>query len=72
MLLGDDERVAGAHGVDIQEGQEAVVFVDDVRGDFVTGDAAEQAVVGHACLGVKRDGAAAARPAAPGGWPQYR
>ena len=32
---------------------------DDVRGDLVTGDSAEQAVVGHACLGVEDDGAAA-------------
>ncbi|KAG1245797.1 hypothetical protein G6F65_021032 [Rhizopus arrhizus] len=51
MLLRDDEGVARAHRLDVQEGQQALVFVDDVRGDLVPRDAAEQTVVGHACLG---------------------
>ena len=50
VLLGNDERVAGPHRLDVQERQQAVILVQDVGGNLAAGDAAEQAIVGHAGL----------------------
>jgi len=72
VLLRDDEDVARAHRLDVQEGQQALVFVDDVRRDLVPRDAAEQAVVGHACLGVDGWLGGTAGAEGSGRPPQYR
>ncbi|MCY1306181.1 hypothetical protein D9M70_560280 [compost metagenome] len=72
VLLGDDQRMPWAHGLDVEKGQEALVLVDDVRGDLVAGDAAEQTVIGHAGLGENRLHGGACGSAGSGRWPQYR
>lgn len=47
MLLRDDQCVACAHRLNIQEGEHAIIFKEDVGRDLVLGDPAEQAVFGH-------------------------
>ena len=46
VVFGDDEDVRGGLGVDVREGEGAVVFVEAGGGDFSGGDFAEEA--GHA------------------------
>ena len=74
VLLGNDERMSGTHGLDVQERHQALVFVNDVGRDLVAGDTAEQAVIGHACLGGDGERAMARRRRGAGRsrWRQYR
>jgi len=45
-FFGDEEGVAGADGVDVEEGEDVFVFVDAVAGDFATDEFGEDGV-GH-------------------------
>jgi len=44
MFLGNDEHVRGSLGVDVFEGEDVVVLVNFLRGNFATEDAAEEAI----------------------------
>lgn len=45
MLLGNHQDMHGRLGIDIVEGQNAIVFIDLFRGDFSSDDFTKQAVV---------------------------
>jgi hypothetical protein len=48
MFFGDDQDVSGGLRVDVFEGEDVVVLVDFVGGDFAAEDAAEEAIgIGH-------------------------
>lgn len=41
MLLGNDDNVDGGLGVDAVKGEDVLIFIHDVGGDFVAEDFAE-------------------------------
>jgi hypothetical protein len=48
MLFGNDEDVGGSLGVDIFKGEDVLVFVDFLGGNFAGDDAAEETIgIGH-------------------------
>jgi hypothetical protein len=51
MFLGNDENVCGGLRVDVFEGEDVVVLVNFLGGDFAAEDAAEEAIgIGHSWL----------------------
>src|SRR5690606_42031341 len=56
MLPGYDQHVAAPHRLDIQERQDLFILVNDVGGNLLPGDPAEQAVFRHGA-GLGGDGA---------------
>lgn len=57
MFLGNNEDVGGRLGADVFEGEDVVVFVDFLRGNFAAEDAAEKAIgrrVSHGLLSFYR------------------
>jgi hypothetical protein len=48
MFFGDDEDVRGGLRIDVFEGEDVVVLVNSLGGDFAAEDAAEEAIgIGH-------------------------
>jgi len=55
MLLGNDQHVRGRFGADVFEGEDMVVFVNFLGGNFAADDAAEKAVgISHSLLSFYR------------------
>ncbi len=53
VFLGDDENVRGGLRVDVFEGEDVVVLVNFLGGDFTAEDAAEEAVRGRVSHGFR-------------------